>query len=205
MLFPGDGIEGIKRFYLDSLIAFGRRGLACQPAIIGIGLGGSKDSCMVMGKRAAGHKFMPNKFVFTGGKVDVVDSRIRPPNDLHPSVLKRLMKGCSVSRARSLALAAIRETFEETGLILGEAVMLALGDRIGRLDAHHVVEHASKEAVRTGATLFDVLAADATVSAHLSRDALARLLDPAHYVGEAQAYVDAVLALHAGTIQPGEH
>ena len=53
MLFPGDGIEGIKRFYLDSLIAFGRRGLACQPAIIGIGLGGSKDSCMVMGKRAA--------------------------------------------------------------------------------------------------------------------------------------------------------
>ncbi len=84
------------------------------------------------------------------------------------------------------------------GLILGEAVMLALGDRIGRLDAHHVVEHASKEAVRTGATLFDVLAADATVSAHLSRDALARLLDPAHYVGEAHAYVDAVLALHAG-------
>ncbi|BBA40425.1 MULTISPECIES: 3-carboxy-cis,cis-muconate cycloisomerase [Burkholderia] len=91
------------------------------------------------------------------------------------------------------------------GLILGEAVMLALGDKIGRLDAHHVVEHASKEAVRTGATLFDVLAADATVSAHLSRDALARLLDPAHYVGEAQAYVDAVLALHAGAQSPGEH
>ncbi len=53
MLFPGDGIEGIKRFYLDSLVAFGRRGLACQPAIIGIGLGGSKDTCMVLGKRAA--------------------------------------------------------------------------------------------------------------------------------------------------------
>ena len=53
MLFPSDGIEGIKRFYLDSLIAFGKRGLACQPAIIGIGLGGTKDSCMVLGKRAA--------------------------------------------------------------------------------------------------------------------------------------------------------
>ena len=53
MLFPSDGIEGIKRFYLDSLVAFGKRGLACQPAIIGIGLGGSKDSCMVLGKRAA--------------------------------------------------------------------------------------------------------------------------------------------------------
>lgn len=53
MLFPSDGIEGIKRFYLDSLVAFGKRGLACQPAIIGIGLGGSKDISMVLGKRAA--------------------------------------------------------------------------------------------------------------------------------------------------------
>ncbi len=53
MLFPSDGIEGIKRFFLDTLVAFGKRGLACQPAIIGIGLGGSKDSCMVLGKRAA--------------------------------------------------------------------------------------------------------------------------------------------------------
>ena len=53
MLFPTDGIEGIKRFYLDSLIAFGRRGLACQPAIIGVGLGGSKDISMVLGKQAA--------------------------------------------------------------------------------------------------------------------------------------------------------
>ena len=53
MLFPSDGIQGIKRFFLDSLVAFGKRGLACQPAIIGIGLGGSKDTCMVFGKRAA--------------------------------------------------------------------------------------------------------------------------------------------------------
>ena len=53
MLFPGDGIEGIKRFYLDTLIAFGRRGLACQPAIVGVGLGGSKDTSMVLGKQAA--------------------------------------------------------------------------------------------------------------------------------------------------------
>jgi len=53
MLFPGDGIDGIKRFLLDTLISFGKRGLACQPAIVGIGLGGSKDSCMVLGKQAA--------------------------------------------------------------------------------------------------------------------------------------------------------
>jgi L(+)-tartrate dehydratase alpha subunit len=53
MLFPGDGIDGIKRFFLDCLVAFGKRGLACQPAIIGVGLGGSKDTTMVLGKQAA--------------------------------------------------------------------------------------------------------------------------------------------------------
>jgi L(+)-tartrate dehydratase alpha subunit len=53
MLFPADGLDGIKRFYLDTLIQFGKRGLACQPAIVGIGLGGSKDICSVLGKQAA--------------------------------------------------------------------------------------------------------------------------------------------------------
>ena len=53
MLFPGDGIDGIKRFFLDVMLEFGRRGLACQPAIVGIGLGGSKDTAMVLGKQAA--------------------------------------------------------------------------------------------------------------------------------------------------------
>lgn len=53
MLFPGDGIDGIKRFFLDTCVAFGKRGLACQPAIVGVGLGGSKDASMVLGKQAA--------------------------------------------------------------------------------------------------------------------------------------------------------
>ncbi len=53
MLFPGDGIDGIKRFFLDVMVAFGKRGLACQPAIVGIGLGGSKDTSMALGKQAA--------------------------------------------------------------------------------------------------------------------------------------------------------
>ena len=53
MLFPADGLDGIKRFYLDTLVSFGKRGLACQPAIIGVGLGGSKDISMTLGKQAA--------------------------------------------------------------------------------------------------------------------------------------------------------
>src|SRR5271163_373810 len=53
MLFPADGIDGIKRFYLDTLTGFGKRGLACQPAIVGVGLGGSKDVSMTLGKQAS--------------------------------------------------------------------------------------------------------------------------------------------------------
>ena len=53
MLFPGDGVDGIKRFFLDVMYEFGRRGLACQPAIVGVGLGGSKDIAMTLGKQPA--------------------------------------------------------------------------------------------------------------------------------------------------------
>lgn len=87
----------------------------------GAGAGGKKEPSVLLGKRAATHKFMPNKFVFPGGKVDRGDGRIRPPLDLHPAVMARLTAaGCSQTRARALALAAIRETYEETGLVLGE-------------------------------------------------------------------------------------
>jgi L(+)-tartrate dehydratase alpha subunit len=53
MLFPGDGMAGIKRFFLDTLIESGKRGLACQPAIVGVGIGGAKDTCVRLGKEAA--------------------------------------------------------------------------------------------------------------------------------------------------------
>jgi L(+)-tartrate dehydratase alpha subunit len=53
MLFPGDGLAGIKRFFVDTLIESGKRGLACQPAIVGVGIGGAKDTCVRLGKEAA--------------------------------------------------------------------------------------------------------------------------------------------------------
>ena len=53
MLFPADGVGGVKRFFVDTLVQFGRRGLACQPAIVGVGIGGSKDTCVRLGKEAA--------------------------------------------------------------------------------------------------------------------------------------------------------
>jgi L(+)-tartrate dehydratase alpha subunit len=53
MLFPADGIPGLKRFFLDSLAEFLRRGMACQPATIGVGVGGTKDVCVRLAKEAA--------------------------------------------------------------------------------------------------------------------------------------------------------
>ena len=53
MLFPVDGIPGLKRFFLDTMVEFGRRGMACQPAVVGMGIGGSKDTTMRIAKEAA--------------------------------------------------------------------------------------------------------------------------------------------------------
>ena len=53
MLFPGDGIPGIKRFFVDTVVAFGHRGLSCPPVIVGVGIGGTKDQCVTLGKEAS--------------------------------------------------------------------------------------------------------------------------------------------------------
>src|SRR4051794_38400456 len=53
MLFPGDGIPGLKRFFVDTLVSFGHRGLSCPPVIIGVGIGGAKDQCVTLGKEAS--------------------------------------------------------------------------------------------------------------------------------------------------------
>ena len=74
---------------------------------------------VLMGVRSAKHAFMPNKFVFPGGRVDAADGRVAHPVDLHPEVAAKLERGCAPFRARALAMAAVRETFEEAGLILG--------------------------------------------------------------------------------------
>ena len=72
---------------------------------------------ILMGERSARHSFMPNTYVFPGGRVDAGDSRIIPAQDLREDVMVRLCRGgCSPARARAIAIAAVRETFEETGL-----------------------------------------------------------------------------------------
>jgi 8-oxo-dGTP pyrophosphatase MutT (NUDIX family) len=75
---------------------------------------------VLMGRRHQGMAFMAGKYVFPGGRVDPGDQRLPIVGELRPDVLAKLTKGATASRARGLALAAIRETFEETGIILGE-------------------------------------------------------------------------------------
>jgi 8-oxo-dGTP pyrophosphatase MutT (NUDIX family) len=77
---------------------------------------------VLLGKRHARHKFMPGKFVFPGGGVDPADKGMAVARPLDPGAEARLLQRFhhgSPARARALALAAIRETFEETGLVLG--------------------------------------------------------------------------------------
>lgn len=87
----------------------------------------------LMGKRHAGHVFMPNKYVFPGGRVDPADARMTVEADLHPRVADKLMARMrgkpSLARARGLALAAVRETFEEVGLIVGRPLASARSSR----------------------------------------------------------------------------
>ncbi|MAZ03877.1 MAG: NUDIX hydrolase [Sneathiella sp.] len=81
----------------------------------------SKNTEILMGERSGRHSFMPNTYVFPGGRVDASDGRIPPARDLRDDVMARLIRGgCTPARARALAVAAIRETFEETGLRLAE-------------------------------------------------------------------------------------
>ena len=77
---------------------------------------------VLLGKRHERHKFMPGKFVFPGGRVDPVDRLMPVARPLDPHAEAHLMKHlqrASAAKARAFALAAIRETFEETGLLLG--------------------------------------------------------------------------------------
>jgi 8-oxo-dGTP pyrophosphatase MutT (NUDIX family) len=79
-------------------------------------------SKVLFGRRHHGHKFMPGQFVFPGGRVERGDRHMRAATALDVRVEARLMKELrhpSAGKARGFPLAAIRETFEETGLVLG--------------------------------------------------------------------------------------
>ena len=71
---------------------------------------------LLMGRRAGGHAFMPSKWVFPGGRIERADWRAPSASELRAEVAAKLGE-----RGRPLAMAAVRETFEEAGLLLAKA------------------------------------------------------------------------------------
>ncbi|MBO6538597.1 MAG: NUDIX hydrolase [Rhizobiaceae bacterium] len=77
---------------------------------------------VLLGRRSRHHAFMPGRFVFPGGRTDPADARISVAADLHPDERLKLRgtgARASDARARAIALSAIRETYEEAGLLIG--------------------------------------------------------------------------------------
>ena len=75
---------------------------------------------LLMGRRNKGHSFMPGMWVFPGGRIDRSDYRAPHVGELPGETRRRLGIGATPVKAHALALAAIRETFEETGLMIGK-------------------------------------------------------------------------------------
>ena len=105
--------------------------------------------------------------------------------------LRELMSGLSVDAVR------MRTNIDITqGLVMAEAVSLALAPEIGRAAAHDLVESACHKAVESRQPLRDILQSDSRVPAEFSAAKLDALFDPERYTGEALAFVDRVLEHH---------
>ena len=99
----------------------------------------------------------------------------------------------------------MRKNLEMThGLIFAEAASMALGEKIGKAQAHEIVEAACGRARKDKRDLRTILSADPKVSAQLSTADLDRLFDPRNYLGAAEEYVYRVVAASRGKIPAGE-
>jgi 3-carboxy-cis,cis-muconate cycloisomerase len=85
--------------------------------------------------------------------------------------------------------------FITKGLIMSEAVMMGLGDKMGRNYAHDVVYDICREVVKTGRPLIDLLEENAEIRKHADRKELEKMVNPANYLGVAGEMVDRVLAM----------
>lgn len=102
---------------------------------------------------------------------------------------RSVLEGLEVDAVR------MRENIDMThGLVMSEAVMMGLGPYIGREYAHDLVYDICREAVKGKRPLLDLLAEHPEIRKHLDRTALAKMCDPANYLGQSGAMVDRVLA-----------
>lgn len=91
-----------------------------------------------MGRRRPRAAFLPNVYVFPGGRLDRSDARTPPGMALRPEVEEKVKRRCRQSPASALALAALRETYEETGLLIcGAPNRLKIGIETPILQAYN--------------------------------------------------------------------
>jgi 3-carboxy-cis,cis-muconate cycloisomerase len=100
-----------------------------------------------------------------------------------------------IAEGLEVDVARMRLNLDAThGLIMAEAVTMALAVRVGKSDAHRLVEAASKKALAENRHLRDVLTKDAKITAELAADQIAKLFEPMAYQGVSQALIDRLLA-----------
>lgn len=110
-----------------------------------------------------------------------------------------LERSCDVLEHMQVNAEAMQRNLECTqGLIMAEAVMMALAPKIGRMNAHHLVEQACQQAVAQQQHLKIILSAMDEVNTHFNDQALDELFQPATYLGNIQAQIDAVLQAAKG-------
>ena len=79
------------------------------------------------------------------------------------------------------------------GLVMSEAVMMALGPKIGREKAHNLLSPLCTQAANEYKPLLDLLVADPTISQQFDRAALEKIMDPAQYLGIAGETIDRLM------------
>jgi 3-carboxy-cis,cis-muconate cycloisomerase len=100
-----------------------------------------------------------------------------------------------IAEGLEVDVARMRANLDATGgLIMAEAVTFALAEKIGKSEAHHLVETASKKAVAEKKHLRGVVTKDPKIAAHLGADQLTKLFEPMAYQGVSQTLIDRLLA-----------
>jgi 3-carboxy-cis,cis-muconate cycloisomerase len=100
-----------------------------------------------------------------------------------------------IAEGLEVDVARMRANLDATGgLIMAEAIAFALAEKVGKQEAHHLVEAASKKAVAEKKALRAVLEKDPAVTAHLSAEKITQLFEPMAYQGVSQILIDRLLA-----------